>query len=122
LQQVTFKKEIVLSHTHTIPAEKIERLSGLIHGLAESTQESTDSILHLCETMTNETMAESISSIYKACAVQDLTNQRIKIIQTLIEEISTGIYGTEDSLLEGPQRTQNALSQDDIDNLLNGSQ
>lgn len=111
-----------MSHTHPVPVEKLERLSELIKGLCESTQEATDTILHCCETVTADSLSETVAQIYKACSVQDLTNQRLKIIETILQEIGTGVYGIEDSLLAGPQRAQHMLSQDDIDNLLNGSE
>jgi chemotaxis regulatin CheY-phosphate phosphatase CheZ len=111
-----------LSHTNPVPVEKLERLSELIKGLCESTQDATDTILHCCETITTDSLPETVAQIYKACAVQDLTNQRLKIIENILQEIESGIYGTEDTLLAGPQRAQHMLSQDDIDNLMNGSE
>ena len=71
--------------------------------------------------------------IYEACSFQDITGQRIskvvtalKIIETRIEAI-TGRYGMSnvargveesDSLLNGPQSADLAISQDEIDKLL----
>jgi chemotaxis regulatin CheY-phosphate phosphatase CheZ len=111
-----------LNHpTSSVPPEKLKRLHELVHGIFESTQEATNDILHQCEQATADSLPDMVSHIYKSCAVQDLTNQRIKIILQILHEIETGQYGVEDSLLEGPQRSHSALSQDDIDNLMNNS-
>lgn len=109
------------SYVCPIPPEKLHRIHELIQGIHESTQQATNDILHQCETATPDTLQDMVSHIYKACAVQDLTNQRIKIILHILDEIKTGQYGTEDALLAGPQRAQHAMSQDDIDNLMNNN-
>lgn len=102
-----------------IRAQKLACLVEYVQGIAESTATATDDILGICENLHADNLQDGIAHIFKACAVQDLTNQRIKKILDLARQIETGTYNDEDVLLEGPQRKHNALSQDDVDSLLN---
>ncbi len=114
-----------------------------LDAIVEHTAAATETILDACEhldqlasTLADEG-ARSIQNetirIYEACSFQDITGQRIskvvaalKLIETRIEAI-TGRYGVanvargvEDpnSLLNGPQSPDVAISQDEIDKLL----
>lgn len=91
-------------------------------GIEESTKHSTDTILSVCESMDIALADDDKSRIYQACAVQDLTNQRVKKILDLLQQIETGEFVEQDELLEGPQRHGSAMSQDDVDSILNGSE
>lgn len=85
-------------------------------------------------------MADTIVGIYEACNFQDITGQRIsKVVRTLdfieqrilsmieiwgheaIADIETGVHeehaDEEAKLLNGPQLSQNAITQDEIDKL-----
>jgi len=94
-------------------------------------------------------LTDAVTAIYEACTFQDITGQRIKkVVRTLrqIEEkvagllTALGAHGddaagdaaaaepgkpgagpTDAELLNGPQLPVNAMNQDDIDAILNGS-
>ncbi len=114
-----------------------------LDAIVEHTAAATETILDACENLDQlastlgDEGASSIQNetirIYEACSFQDITGQRIskvvaalKLIETRIEAI-TGRYGVanvtrgvEDpnSLLNGPQSPDVAISQDEIDKLL----
>ena len=114
-----------------------------LDAIVEHTAAATETILEACEhldqfaaSLTDEQSArvqEQTIRIYEACSFQDITGQRIskvvtalKIIENRIEAI-TGRYGMSnvargveesDSLLNGPQSADMAISQDEIDKLL----
>ena len=117
--------------TNTI-MEAVEANEEILDGLrAEFTEESQIAKL--------DKVTENVSRIYEACSFQDITGQRItKVVRSLSyveqrvnsiievwgEEEIAGIEvipdheKTEDEkLLEGPQRKEVAISQDDIDKL-----
>ncbi len=114
-----------------------------LDAIVEHTAAATETILDACENLDQlastlgDEGASSIQNetirIYEACSFQDITGQRIskvvaalKLIESRIEAI-TGRYGVanvtrgvEDpnSLLNGPQSPDVAISQDEIDKLL----
>lgn len=84
---------------------------------------------------------ENVTNIYEACGFQDITGQRItKVVKTLsdiesqvdmivdilgkdaaveaVEAVEEDTRSEEEKLLNGPQMTDQAISQDDIDALL----
>ena len=114
-----------------------------LDAIVEHTAAATETILEACENLDQlaSTLGDEGASaiqnetirIYEACSFQDITGQRIskvvaalKLIESRIEAI-TGRYGVanvtrgvEDpnSLLNGPQSPDVAISQDEIDKLL----
>jgi chemotaxis regulatin CheY-phosphate phosphatase CheZ len=87
----------------------------------------------------NQESLKHIDAIIAACDVHDLNTQRIKILKSLLEDIKFSVisiakkvlYNREQKqgkkikegdelLMTGPQSDIHALSQDDIDKLLNG--
>lgn len=101
--------------------EKLASLKEAVLGIDESTKAATDEILSVCEMLQQNGQSDDVAlaRIFRACAVQDLTNQRVKKILDLLAQIETGEFIAQDELLEGPQRHGSAMSQDDVDNLLN---
>lgn len=106
--------------------EFLLRLRNEIEGLAETTNKATDTILDQCDSLSavnsqigNVEVAANIEAIYQASAVQDLTNQRLQKIGHMLDVFGqTGELASFDTLLEGPQRQADALSQDAIDQLM----
>lgn len=113
-----------LTHLH----EFLSRLRNEIEGLSETTNNATDVILDQCDhigalnndnTNPDPDVAISLEVIYQASAVQDLTNQRLQKISRMLDVFEqSGELASFDTLLEGPQRQADALSQDDIDQLM----
>lgn len=102
--------------------EKLAAIRDAVLGIEESTKAATDDILAHCEAITSSEFDVVKAAIYQACAVQDLTHQRVKKILDLVQQIESGIFTQQDALLEGPQRQGQAMSQDDVDSLLNGDE
>ena len=130
-----------ISQTH-VPNAKDE-----LDAVVQSTEAATNTIMTACENVLEQIkdapadIAKGIEAdivrIYEACTFQDITGQRItKVIKTL-KQIdgkvcdlleAMGASGDaaapddqrphDDSLLNGPQMTQDAISQDEIDRLL----
>ena len=130
-----------ISRTH-IPTAKDE-----LDAVIETTEQATNTIMTACESVLanvrggppaiSQSVEADIVRIFEACTFQDITGQRItKVIRTLkdidskvcgllgalgqpLENVVTALPRQEhDSLLNGPQLPQNAVSQDDIDKLL----
>ncbi len=123
-------------------SDATDELDAVIKATAEATgtiMDSSEEIEKLIAGMDPETGAkvqEAVTKIYEACSFQDITGQRItKVLGTLrhiehhvnaIIDIvgvpdSTGTVQAavgEDSLLNGPQLPEKAVSQDDIDKIL----
>ncbi len=118
-----------------------EEATGAIMDCCDVIQQNTDKM----DAPVAEAIGAEVTKIYEACSFQDITGQRItKVVQTLqaIEEkvgkilkvvedkmpgmadpTSTAAGEAEgssgpDSLLNGPQMPDKAISQDDIDKLL----
>lgn len=115
--------------------------------VVQATEEATGSIMDSCEVIQQQmdqmeasaaTIVEGeVTKIYEACTFQDLTGQRIqKVVKTLAEiesrisnllslsgavpasSESKPVQSEEESLLNGPQSKDKAISQDEIDRLL----
>ncbi len=121
-----------------------DELDAIVGATAEATGtimdscEAIDSIVSSADPAMQEKVTEQITKIYEACSFQDITGQRItKVVKTLklIDEkvdkilVAFGPHEkekfeqaeketTEASLLNGPQMPDQAISQDDIDKLL----
>src|SRR5690606_26207106 len=88
---------------------------------------------------TGDALAAEVTKIYEACSFQDITGQRIKKVVTTLQVIETKVdallgvladkmpgieqgageeEGEGDSLLNGPQLPEKAVTQADIDKLL----
>lgn len=128
-----------------IDQEQISNATDELDAVVKATETATGTIMDSCERFEEiaskiedaaiqETMFSEITSIYEACGFQDITGQRItKVVKTLkhIETQVDSILGTmestfsehgihieEETLENGPQLPENAISQDDIDALL----
>ncbi len=119
--------------------EATDELDAIVAHTAAATETILDACEHLDLFATSLTDEEAVRvqnetiRIYEACSFQDITGQRIskvvtalKMIEQKIEAI-TGRYGMtnvargvedNDSLLNGPQSPDVAISQDEIDKLL----
>ena len=126
---------------HHIPGATLE-----LDEVVKSLEEATNIILDTCEeiqnasnnsdneTIKNEIM-EHTTKIFEACNFQDLTGQRIRKVMHTLEYIERAVkkilalpiakvdspkkttVDPKDPLLNGPQRSGDAPSQDDIDKL-----
>lgn len=128
-----------------IDQEKITDATDELDAVVKATEAATGTIMDSCERFEaiatqitdpkiQEDVFAEVTSIYEACGFQDITGQRItKVVRTLkhIEAQVDSILGTmegtfseqgieipEESLENGPQLPENAISQDDIDALL----
>ena len=104
---------------------QLDRLKAEVHALASGTAADTDNVLNACEELKvahpdDEVVAQVLSRIYEASAVQDIVNQRVGKMLRVIERIIDPSLPDVDPLLEGPQVAGAGLAQDDIDRLLNG--
>ncbi len=104
---------------------QLDRLKAEVHALASGTAAATDNVLNACEELKmahpdDEVVAQVLSRIYEASAVQDIVNQRVGNMLRVIERIIDPSLPDVDPLLEGPQVAGAGLAQDDIDRLLNG--
>ncbi len=127
-------------HSHHIPSATDE-----LDAVAGATEEATVAIMGACENILQvlkdapqeyaQPTAAEVTRIYEACTFQDITGQRIaKVIRTLktidarvaslldaagLEDEGGAAPREEAGLLNGPA-LHGALSQDDIDRMLEG--
>lgn len=104
---------------------QLDRLKAEAMALAANTAAATDSVLDTCDHLKSdrpddEAVAQALSRIYEASAVQDIVNQRVGNMLRVIARIVDPSLPDVDPLLEGPQMAGAGLAQDDIDRLLNG--
>lgn len=104
---------------------QLDRLKAEVMALAANTAAATDSVLDTCDHLKSdrpddEAVAQALSRIYEASAVQDIVNQRVSNMLRVIARIVDPSLPDVDPLLEGPQMAGAGLAQDDIDRLLNG--
>lgn len=140
------RSELAQLRSAEISTEHIPSASDELDAVVEETAKATGAIMDVCERIeaiagglappVGGDLTNAVTSIYEACAFQDITGQRInKVVKTLkhieikVSEImgafsQRGITPTaitkkdEQSLLNGPQLKGVASSQEDIDKLL----
>jgi len=124
-----------------------DELDAVVESTAEATNaimsacEEIENVSTALDGKTQSDLMNSVTKIYEACSFQDITGQRItKVVTTLrtIEEKITSLMTTlnaqvgpiqeaaalqdnraaDEALLNGPQRPDKAVTQDDIDKLL----
>ena len=130
-----------------ISGKHIPSATDELDAVIEATAEATGTIMDACEMIQSgvagspqeNAITEQVTKIYEACSFQDITGQRItKVVgslQSIEEKVETLLlmFGNkvpidsseeedtrseEEKLLNGPQMADQAISQDDIDKLL----
>jgi chemotaxis protein CheZ len=140
------KQDVLSIGIKDITRNDISIASIELSAVLDTTAEATNTIMSACETIEDvigarkdeqsEIIQNQITMIYEACAFQDLTGQRIQKVTKAFSQIEqklnqlydaiindTPIPKTEErsekeSLLNGPQLPSSAITQDDIDKLL----
>ena len=142
------RSDIATTRPADIAAEHIPSATDELDAVVEATADATGAIMDCCEVIEAKAanagdagaeIAAEVTKIYEACSFQDITGQRIsKVVKTLkeIEEKIDNLMhvlagealpeGAADKkelseaeqLLNGPQMKDKAISQDDIDKLL----
>lgn len=119
-----------------LASDELSEVLKSIEGATNSIMEQTEAIeAHETASKIPE-VQDSVTKIYEACSFQDITGQRISKIIRAIQSIDRAINDLigdvsgaelpakkqtyEESLLNGPQNEEDAISQDEIDKLLNG--
>ncbi len=127
-----------------------KELDAIVQSTEEATNTIMEQAEMLMSADTSDTEAfqaqvnDAVMQIFEACSFQDLTGQRIsKVVETLnfidhrISRLAEVIGGgdaethltdleaasekrKENLILNGPQSAEDAISQDDVDNMLNG--
>lgn len=107
------------------PSEKqhistqLEKIATELRALRESTAQASSTILDCCDRILEKFPAhDDVTPIFEACAVQDLTEQRINKMLRIIARIENPALPADDELLEGPQSGLTGLSQEDTDRLM----
>lgn len=123
-----------------------DELDAVINSTAEATGSIMDAceaiescLVNLDNSAISQNIIQEITKIYEACSFQDITGQRIRKVVDTLKAIELKVnalvglihhdnnvlaheYNVEetgrDSLLNGPQLPQNAITQADIDKLL----
>lgn len=127
---------------HHIPGATVE-LGEVVKSVEEAANiilDTTEAIQNVAASLADKNIQNQImehtTKIFEACNFQDLTGQRIKKVMTTLEYIEKAVHkilslpiaklgksqknsneGQQDSLLNGPQISGQAPSQDDIDKL-----
>jgi chemotaxis protein CheZ len=139
------RAEIGQSRASDIRDKHIPTATDELDAIIEATSAATGTIMDACEAIEGQVelspaVAEQVTKIYEACSFQDITGQRItKVVKTLktIEEKVEALMavlgedhagaqgGAEEdtrtgdaALLNGPQMSGQAITQDEIDKLL----
>lgn len=142
------RAELAQTAPEEIGAVQIPSATDELDAVVEATENASNTIMDACDAMTAmakdlepeqaEILQKQVSTIFEACSFQDITGQRITKVIGLLKDIEDKV-GTlldfvgsevalagelagsnEDSqkLENGPQLPGNAMSQDDIDKLL----
>lgn len=140
-------KDLGAINPGAINNQHIKTATDELDAIVDATAEATGGILGACEVMgdiaekvggeNGDAITAEVTKIYEACTFQDITGQRVsKVVSSLktIEEkvmrlvmLIGGDTDSEeeedtrtgdDALLNGPQMSDQAISQDDIDKLL----
>jgi chemotaxis protein CheZ len=124
MPDATLQLNDVLQHTEKATSTIIESVSGIGALVTDSTLPDA----------TKTKIASYIDHVYEACNFQDISGQRIKKVLLHISELETQLArlsdiskgkaqqkSSKDSLLNGPQLSAVAPSQQDIDNMFKSS-
>lgn len=140
------KNDVLSGSIRDITSNEISSASVELSAVIQSTADATNAIMGACEsiedtirgcpTEKSAKIQEQVTMIYEACTFQDITGQRIQKVTRAFSQIEeklnhlynalindTPIPDTEkpsesESLLNGPQLPGSAITQDDIDKLL----
>ena len=142
------RKEISFARPSDIQDKHIPTATDELDLIVKSTEEATSSIMDSCEILEQEAdkeggpsafvVSEEVTKIYEACSFQDITGQRITKVIKALQEIDIKISALlgettltaemsqpqqadidkPETLLNGPQMSDQAITQDDIDALL----
>lgn len=98
---------------------QLQKIAAELQILRSTTAEASSIILDSCDRLSALLPAgKEVTKIYEACAVQDLTEQRINKILRILARIENPDLPPDDILLEGPQSGDKGLSQEDTDRLM----
>lgn len=116
--------------------EVVKSVEEAAHTILDTTEAIQSTVLEMQDETLKNQLLQHITRIFEACNFQDLTGQRITKVMTTLEfiekavqkvlslPIAKGIKATQpkddkDPLLNGPQLSGQAPSQDDIDKIFN---
>ena len=142
------RRDMGMARPSDITGKHIPGATDELDAIIEATSEATGTIMDCCDVISEkaaevggdngDTISAEVMKIFEACSFQDITGQRVsKVVKTFhdIEEkidrlvsvlgvkVSDGSEEDDgrtddEKLLNGPQRVDQAISQDDIDKLL----
>ncbi len=142
------RKELGSARPGEIMGKHIPGATDELDAIVDSTSEATGEIMDACDVISEkaasvggedgDAITAEVMKIYESCSFQDITGQRVSKVVKAFHEIEgkidklVSVLGiktshlgeeedtrTEDEkLLNGPQRKEQAISQDDIDKLL----
>lgn len=109
-------------------AEALHVISRTAEDVSRTTMRATSEILDVCDALSAvqgavdpALLKHALRRIYEACAVQDLTEQRLRRILRTAAALRGEDVPEEDPLLAGPQSENGGVSQADIDDMLDKS-
>lgn len=110
------------------PAKGLQVISQTAEDISRSTMRATSEILDVCDKLSavqgaveGAALKDALRRIYEACAVQDLTEQRLRRILRTAAALRGEDVPEEDPLLAGPQSENGGISQAEIDDMLEKS-
>ncbi|MGH1403512.1 MAG: protein phosphatase CheZ [Alphaproteobacteria bacterium] len=141
------RTELGMVRPNDIKGKHIPGATDELDAIISATSEATGTIMDCCDVIqeqaasaggeAGDSITNEVMKIYEACSFQDITGQRVsKVIKTFqdIENKIDKLVGAlgidhdeipeederegDERLLNGPQLTDQAISQDDIDKLL----
>jgi len=109
-----------------------------LNDVLQATEDATQVILDAAAAISgltpdNAAINEQVGRIFEACGFQDINGQRIKKVLKRIEELESQLIRLTDSsymasaappgdkLMQGPQLSRNAPTQEEVDNMFKAS-
>ncbi len=142
------REELGRARPADIKGKQIPGATDELDAIIDATSEATSTIMDCCDVISEkagevggengDAIIEQVMKVYESCSFQDITGQRVsKVVKTFkdIEEKIDSLVGVlginisdvgddedkregDERLLNGPQMKDQAISQDDIDKLL----
>ena len=139
------RAEMGASRAGDINNKHIPTATDELDAVVEATAEATGDIMDSCEAIEkvlesspSDEISDAVTKIYEACSFQDITGQRITNVVSTLKKIEDKVGkildvlgindneheedddadGEDEQLMNGPQMPDKAITQEDIDKLL----
>ena len=100
------------------------RIDAEVGLIKQELHDAVESVLAICEQAqakhtNNNAVEETVGEIYQACTIHDILRQRLDKIKREVSRIKDpSLPEDDDALLEGPQSTDEGVSEEQIKKLL----